>query len=99
MDEFKPILAMIVRHALTSLAGVLVTHGYLQSSATEQFIAGGLLFVSVAWGWWQKNGQATAIDMWKRIAVKAAKAPADSAATAHTLAASEAVTAAPELKK
>jgi hypothetical protein len=56
--DLHTILGLIARHALTALAGVLVAHGYLQSSATEQFISACLLVIGVGWSWWQKTGQA-----------------------------------------
>lgn len=55
--DLHTILGLIARHALTALAGVLVAHGYLQSSATEQFISACLLVIGVGWSWWQKTGQ------------------------------------------
>jgi hypothetical protein len=60
MDQqlIKSLLASAVRHGLTTLAGVLATHGYLSSSASEQFVSAGLLFAGVVWSWWQKDGQA-----------------------------------------
>jgi hypothetical protein len=56
--DWQTIAGLIARHALTSIAGVLVAHGYLQSSATEGFIGAGMLIAGVAWSWWQKSGQA-----------------------------------------
>lgn len=67
MDETtQAIAAGIVRHLLTGAAGVLVSAGYLQSSQTEQFIGAGMLVVGIAWSWWQKKGQAEALDLLRR---------------------------------
>lgn len=57
---FNTILSLAVRHALTTLAGALATHGYLQASTGEQFVAGGMLILGVVWSWWQKEGEAGA---------------------------------------
>lgn len=54
----QAILAGIARHVLTTAAGFLVAHGYLQNSGTESFIAAGMLFIGIGWSWWQKQGQA-----------------------------------------
>jgi hypothetical protein len=60
--DWKTIAGLIARHTLTYVAGVLVAHGYLQSSATEGFVGAGMLFAGVAWSWWQKSGQAEMAD-------------------------------------
>ena len=57
-DTTKAIVAGIVRHGLTTLAGALVAHGYLDSSGTEQFVGAGFVLLGVGWSWWQKSGQA-----------------------------------------
>jgi len=51
------VLGLIARHGATTLAGILVSHGYLQSSGTEQFVGAVMLILGVAWSWWQKQGQ------------------------------------------
>jgi hypothetical protein len=61
MDQ-QTILALALRHALTTAAGALATHGYLSSSATEQFVSAGMLIAGIAWSWWQKRGQAEVVD-------------------------------------
>jgi hypothetical protein len=58
MDALKPILAGIVRHALTSAGGALVAGGYMSSSETSAFIGGGMVIAGIVWSWWQKEGQA-----------------------------------------
>src|SRR5260370_300754 len=57
MEAFKPILAGMARHLLTTLGGVLVTGGYMQSSDTSAFVGAGMVFAGIAWSWWQKEGQ------------------------------------------
>lgn len=57
-NALKPILAGLVRHALTSLGGMLVASGYMQSSDTAAFIGGGMVIAGMLWSWWQKEGQA-----------------------------------------
>ena len=60
-DAVQPILAGIVRHALTSAGGALVAGGYMSSSETSAFVGGGMVLAGVAWSWWQKDGQKKAI--------------------------------------
>lgn len=69
MDEsaLKPILAGLVRHGLTTLGGVLVSAGYMQSSDTAAFIGGGMVVAGMAWSWWQKRGQALVADELNRL--------------------------------
>lgn len=85
MDEAtQSILAGIVRHLVTTGAGVLVTHGYIQSSQTEQVVGAVMLLVGIGWSWWQKNGQAAVkaeLDLLKARA--SAKAQAQPAAAAQ----------------
>lgn len=56
-ETLQPILAGIVRHALTSLGGALVAGGYIQSSQTASFVGGGMVIAGAIWSWWQKDGQ------------------------------------------
>jgi len=53
------ILGLIARHGLTSAAGFLAAHGLIgpDPSATEAFVSAGLLFLGIAWSWWQKSGK------------------------------------------
>lgn len=53
----QTILGLIARHALTTLAGILVSRGYLQASGTDAFIGACMLILGVGWSWWQKTGQ------------------------------------------
>lgn len=57
--EWSTVGGMIARHALTSAAGVLATHGLIATdpSATEAFVGAGMLFVGIAWSAWQKYGR------------------------------------------
>lgn len=57
LEDWTAIGAGIVRHVLTSLAGVLVTDGWLSNSETSAFIGGGCAIVAFTWSWWQKIGQ------------------------------------------
>lgn len=77
MDKATPaILAGIVRHLVTTGAGVLVAHGYIQSSQTEQVVGAVMVLVGIGWSWWQKRGQAAvAADLDKLMAAKAAQKP------------------------
>ena len=56
------VLGLVVRHLLTSLAGMLVTLGVMNSGDQLQFITIGTGIVvglaTMAWSWWQKVGQA-----------------------------------------
>lgn len=56
-EDWTAIAAGIVRHVLTSLAGVLVTSGWLTNSEVSTFVGGGCAIVAFAWSWWQKIGQ------------------------------------------
>lgn len=57
-DTTKTVLALGARHALTTVAGMLIAHGYLQSSQSQAFVGAGMLIIGVAWSWWQKTGRA-----------------------------------------
>lgn len=59
-EDWTAIGAGVVRHLLTTLAGVLVTDGWLSNSETNAFIGGGCALVAFAWSWWQKVGQSRA---------------------------------------
>lgn len=73
----QSILAGIVRHLVTTGAGVLVAHGYIQSSQSEQVIGAVMVLIGVGWSWWQKNGQAAvAAELAQLKARKPAAAPA-----------------------
>jgi hypothetical protein len=47
-------LTSSARAALVGFAGYLETMGVLQSSQEPQFVAGGLVLVSIAWAWYEK---------------------------------------------
>jgi len=78
--DLQTLAGLIVRHSLTTLAGILIAHGYLQSSMNDQFIAAGMLFAGIAWSWWQKSGQSEVAAELARL--KASKATAKPAAVA-----------------
>ena len=81
-ETIKPLLGLIARHALTTAAGILASHGYLQSSGTEQFVGAGLLFLGVAWSWWQKSGQAAVLTHLAKLRSVASSATLAAAARA-----------------
>lgn len=58
MDQLEIIGGLVVRHGLTTLAGALMTHGYLGSSTAEQFVSACMLLVGVGFSWWKNSGQA-----------------------------------------
>jgi hypothetical protein len=69
-EALKPILAGIVRHALTTAGGALVAGGYMDSSQTSAFIGGGMVVAGIVWSWWQKEGQAEVAAMLKKVTAK-----------------------------
>lgn len=69
-EALKPILAGIVRHALTTAGGALVAGGYMESSDTSAFIGGGMVIAGIVWSWWQKEGQAEVAAMLKKVTAK-----------------------------
>jgi hypothetical protein len=79
----QAIAAGILRHVLTSAASLLVAHGYLQSSGTEQFVGAGLFLAGIAWSWWQKSGQAEVAAALKKVTARNTTAAA--VTTAQTL--------------
>lgn len=83
-DSLKPILAGIVRHALTTAGGALVAGGYMQSSQTADFIGGGMVIAGIAWSWWQKEGQAEVADLLKKVMAKKTTSAAVDAAKGIT---------------
>lgn len=92
-DTLKPILGLAVRHGLTSIGGMLVSSGYLQSSDTSAFIGAGMMIAGIVWSWWQKRGQAQVADLLKKVtarsttvdAVASAKIAAPGSAVAKVL--------------
>lgn len=57
--DWTTIGGMAARHMLTMVAGMLATHGLIAAdpSATEAFVAAGMVLVGVGWSAWQKYGQ------------------------------------------
>lgn len=45
----------IVRHVLTTLAGVAIAHGYLSNSDAQTIIGGLVCFAGVMWSIYQKH--------------------------------------------
>lgn len=72
----QSIVAGIVRHALTTGAGMLVAHGYIQSSQTEQVVGAAMVLIGVGWSWWQKSGQAAVAAELAKLKAQRAAAPA-----------------------
>lgn len=82
-DDLQPVLAGVARHALTTIGGVLVTKGYLDSGAVSGFVGAGMVLVGVAWSWWQKQGQAEVADLLQKVTKKSTTAEAVKAAKAQ----------------
>jgi len=61
MNQFEIIGGMIVRHGLTTFAGVLATHGYLGTNTREQFVSAVMLLMGIGLSWWQKTGHAAVV--------------------------------------
>lgn len=75
----KPIIAGQLRHALTGVAGVLITKGALEGSQSDAFVSIGLGLASYAagagWSWWQKSGQAMVTAQLGRLKSRVAAIP------------------------
>jgi hypothetical protein len=56
--DYGTILGLVARHALTTLAGWLVSQGIIQSNGTQGFVGACMLVLGVVWSWYQKYGQA-----------------------------------------
>lgn len=72
MDKTSPdiitqILGGVARHALTTFAGGLVAEGVIKDSDTTMFVGAGMALAGVAWSWWQKVGQAKALEELKNF--------------------------------
>lgn len=81
-DTTKTVLALAVRHLLTSVAGSLVTLGLVQASDKNEFITilTGIFVgaIGIVWSWWQKRGRAAlegSVDYWKDRARRAEAPP------------------------
>lgn len=53
----QSILAGVVRHALTTVGGMLVSQGVIGSDQVNGLVGAGMIIAGVAWSWWQKVGQ------------------------------------------
>lgn len=60
-EFFKQIVMSTARHALTMVAGMLVSDGIITGSQTNDLIGSGLFVVGIAWSYWQKHNQQKAI--------------------------------------
>lgn len=56
--DLQTFLALAARHALGLVAGWLAAHGYINSSATEQFISAAMFLGTIGWSVAQKDGVA-----------------------------------------
>jgi hypothetical protein len=65
-DFVKQAAMAVARHALTGLAGVLVSDGLITSNQTNDLIGSGLFIAGIAWSWWQKHNQQTALAVAKQ---------------------------------
>lgn len=79
--DTKTILATLTRAMLASIAGALVHHGVMQSSATDTFIGAGMLLATGAWGLWNgyvKDIAKASLDILRARVMNAAAAAAAS---------------------
>lgn len=67
MEFLKPILAMMVRHALTVVGGAMLHGGWVNADGEAQLEGAGMVLAGVAWAWWQKVGQAQVAAMLKKL--------------------------------
>jgi hypothetical protein len=58
LDFIKPFAAAALRHILTVGAGIIVAHGYANSSGAEQLVGAGMTIGGIAWSWYEKYGRA-----------------------------------------
>lgn len=79
-DSMKALLGLGVRHGLTTLGGMLVTSGYMQSGEMQTFIGGGMVLAGVLWSWWQKRGQAEVAALLKKVTARSTTVDAVAAA-------------------
>ena len=56
LSILRPFLMSAARHSLTTVAGFLAAKGVISGSATTEFVASGMVLVTVAWAWWEKLG-------------------------------------------
>lgn len=90
-EIFKPILAGMVRHGLTTLGGALVTDGVLQSSEVTGFIGAGMVVAGAGWSWYQKVGQAKIAALLKKVMARSTVAAAVEAAKVAPTGAAQAI--------
>ena len=70
METLQPILAGIMRHALTTVGGALAAKGIMNSGTVNEFVGAGMVLAGVAWSWWQKQGQAAVSAELKALTAK-----------------------------
>lgn len=70
----RTITALVARHALTTVAGVLISAGWVDATQKGQFItiSTGIVVgaVGVAWSWWQKVGQRKVVEDMARVVAR-----------------------------
>ncbi len=79
-ETLKPILAGLVRHALTTLGGALVAGGYMQGSEVPALVGGGMVLAGALWSWWQKEGQKRVVAALAKMHPVAAEGASETAA-------------------
>jgi hypothetical protein len=64
------VVGLVARHALTALAGTLVTLGLVDKSQSSNFVEIGVGIAiggaAIAWSWWRKVGHARALELLDR---------------------------------
>lgn len=80
--DYQTMAAMLLRNALVSAAGALVTHGVISAGQTETVVGAVMVLAGVAWSWWQKQGQANVVAELAKMSGRASKSAttADAAA-------------------
>jgi hypothetical protein len=62
IEYWKMLVGSLVRHGLTSVAGVLVTMGLVAPGDKSSFVQVGsgivVGLVGLGWSWWRKSGRA-----------------------------------------
>ena len=53
--KFGPEIGGLIRHALTTLGGILATHGVIVQSDIETFAAGVMVIIVAVWSVYQKR--------------------------------------------
>jgi len=61
LSALKPFAALIVRHLLTVIAGILIGKGLLQAAQLDTFIGMGVMVAGLFWSAWEKLMQPTVL--------------------------------------